>query len=219
VFQQKHGIEKSLHAVVTEAICCGNVEALVGEGFDRTTSQTIVEVIKEKAMHLGVSDLVLYYKKAKENGWSNIINRIVREQNKIYYASRANLEACVLLDHLEAPAVDIPSRILKGILSGKVGTLRTKLAECLEEDALNTIKDVNHQDACRTLMDLVEELLTPPEKHFIDEETCANMATCFREQIRRASCHPSNSMVRHSVRATPLHLMTMPAGFVMGQEG
>ena len=160
VFQQKHGLEKSLHDVVTEAICCGNVETLVAEKFDRTTSQTIVDVIKEKAKTLGVSDLELYYKKAKENGWSNIINRIVREQNKIYYASRANLEACELLDHLEGPAVDIPSKILKDILSGKVGALRTRLEECLEQDALATIKDIDHRDACASLMDLVEVLLT-----------------------------------------------------------
>jgi len=196
VFQQKHGIEKSLHAVVTEAICCGHVETLVKEGFNRTTSQTIVDVIREKANCLGVNNLEQYYKKAKENGWSNIINRIVREQNKIYYASRANLEACSLLDHLEAPAVDIPSKILKDILSGKVGALRTKLEECLEEDALATIKDADCQDACRTLMEMVENLLTPPKKNFIDEEMCANMGACLRQQVRSVTCQTaSHSMV------------------------
>jgi len=185
VFQQKHGIEKSLHAVVTEAICCGNVEALVAEDFDRATSQTIVDVIKEKAKTLGISDLVLYYKKAKENGWSNVINRIVREQNKIYYASRANLEACELLDHLEAPAVDIPSRILKDILSGKVGALRTRLEECLEKDVLDEIKNADCRDACKSLMDLVEELLAPPHKNFVDEEISAGMRACVNNVTRR----------------------------------
>jgi hypothetical protein len=199
VFAQKHGT-KSLHATVTEAICCGHVETLVAEGFDRVTSQTIIDVIREKANCLGVNNLEQYYKKAKENGWSNIINRIVREQNKIYYASRANLEACALLDHLEAPAVDIPSRILKSILSGKVGALRTRLEECLEEDALSEIKDVDHQDACRSLMDIVEDILTPPKKNFIDEEMCANMAACFRKQVRRVTCHHRLSLTaKHCV--------------------
>jgi hypothetical protein len=190
VFKQKHGV-KSLHAIVTEAICCGDVETLVVEGFDRDTSQMIVDIIREKAKTLGVSDLRLYYKKAKENGWSNIINRIVREQNKIYYASRANLEACELLDHLEAPAVDIPSKILKDILSGKVGALRTKLEEILECDAVNVIQDEAHREACITLMDLVEGLLTAkPNNTYRD---------CFERAVRRVSCL-SNSMVGFSTR-------------------
>ena len=178
VFQQKHGV-KSLHAIVTEAICTGNVTTLAEEGFDRDTSQMIVDIIKEKAKSLGVHNLAQYHAKAKENGWSNIINRIVREQNKIYYASRANLEACELLDHLESPAVDIPSKILKDILSGKSGALKTKLEECLDQEALDDIKDIGHRDACKTLMEMVEELLTPPHKNFIDEEASARMRACF----------------------------------------
>jgi len=218
VFDQKHGT-KSLHDVVTEAICCGNVEILVEEGFDRDTSQTIVDVITEKARYLGVTNLAQYYKKAKENGWSSIINRIVREQNKIYYASRANLEACALLDHLEAPAVDIPSKILKDILSGKIGALRTKLEEYLEKDALNTIKDADCRDAGKTLMDLVETLLSPQDKNIIDEEMHANMKACFRQQVRRASWrHPLSLTVKHSTKGMKLPLMTMPIVSVMDQK-
>jgi len=201
VFQQKHGLEKSLHDVVTEAICCGNVEALTAEGFDRTTSQTIVDVIKEKAKTLGINDLVLYYKKAKENGWSSIINRIVREQNKIYYASRSNLEACELLDHLETPAVDIPSTILKDILSGKIGALRTKLEECLDQDVLNEIGNIECRDAAQSLMNLVEDLLTPTDKSSEDEELNARIRACFNKLTRRKPCrHLSNSMVGYTTR-------------------
>jgi len=183
VFKQKHGV-KSLHAIVTEAICIGDVETLAREGFDRGTSQMIVDVVREKAASIGVNNLVEYHRKAKQNGWSNIINRIVREQNKIYYASRANLEACELLDHLDMPAVDIPSKILKDILSGKADTLRTRLEECLEQDALDSIKDVDHREACRSLMDLVEEMLTPPHKNFIDEEASARIRACFDIPVR-----------------------------------
>jgi len=164
VFQQKHGIEKSLHAVVTDAICTGNVEALVKEGFDRGTSQTIVNVIVEKARAIGVSNLAQYHAKAKENGWSNVINRIVRQQNKIYYASRANLEATELIDHLEAPAVDIPSKILKDIMSGKIGALKTKLEDYLDKEALSNIKDEDHRGACETLIEILDEALMPQTK-------------------------------------------------------
>ena len=182
VFKQKHGV-KSLHAIVTEAICCGDVETLVKEGFDRETSQMIIDVIKEKARALGVNDLVLYYQKAKENGWSNIINRIVREQNKIYYASRANLEACELLDHLSEPPVDVPSKILSDIMSGKVGALRTKLQECLEQDAVDELKDEDTRDTCKTLMDLVEDILAPKQANIITEEARANIKKCFHDVI------------------------------------
>jgi len=202
VFQQKHGLEKSLHDVVAEAICCGNVEALVAERFDRATSQTIVDVIKEKARSLGICDLAMYYKKAKENGWSNIINRIVREQNKIYYASRANLEACELLDHLGAPAVDIPSGILKDILSGKVGAFRTRLEECLDQDALDSIKDTDCREACRSLMDLVEDLLTPKQEDVVDEELSDRIRACFNKVTRREPCQ-SHLMVGHTAKVTP----------------
>lgn len=162
VFKQKHGV-KSLHAIVTEAICCGDVETLVSEGFDRATSQTIVDVIREKAKALRVYDLVRYYHRAKERGWSNIINRIVRMENKIYYASRAQLEGLELLDHLESEAVDIPSKILKRLLSGKVDSVRTKLEEILELEATDVIHNDSWREACISLMDLVEGLLKPSE--------------------------------------------------------
>ena len=159
VFKQKHGV-KSLHAIVTDAICTGNVDSLVKEGFERKTSQTIVDVITEKAAGVGVSNLAQYHAKAKEKGWSNIINRIVRQQNKIYYASRANLEATELLDHLDSPAVDIPSKILKDVLSGKIGALKTRLEDYLDQDALASIQDEDHRGACEALMGLIEETFT-----------------------------------------------------------
>jgi hypothetical protein len=220
VFQQKHGIEKSLHAVVTEAICCGDVEALVAEKFDRVTSQTIVDVIKEKAKTLGISNLVQYYKKAKENGWSSVINRIVRQQNKIYYASRANLEACELLDHLDAPAVDIPSGILKDILSGKIGALRTELEACLEQDVLNEIKDPGCREACKSLMDLVEDLLAPAPKYFADDEIRARMRASVNNITRREPWHSqSHSTAKHTTREIQLPSMVKQQVSAMAQLG
>jgi len=173
VFKQKHGV-KSLHAIVTDAICTGNVETLVKEGFERKTSQTIVNVITEKAAAVGVSNLAQYHAKAKEKGWSNIVNRIVRQQNKIYYASRAELEATELLDHLEAPAVDIPSKILKDVLSGKIGALKTRLEDYLDQDALSSIQDDDHRGACEALMELIEETFTPKQPQEDREEIHAH---------------------------------------------
>jgi hypothetical protein len=194
VFQQKHGIEKSLHDVVTDAICTGNVEALVAENFDRETSQTIIDVIKQKALSIGVGNLVQYHAKAKENGWGNVINRIVRQQNKIYYASRANLEATELLDHLDAPAVDVPSKILKAILSGKVGQLRTKLEEYLDKDALCSIGDVGCREAAGTLIELVETMFTiqPVDK---GEELCQNQSESMVDYIPRGISSASTQQV------------------------
>lgn len=177
VFKQKHGV-KSLHQITTDAICMGDIETLVAHDFDRDTSTTIINVIVEKAKGLGVFDLVEYHRKAKENGWSNIINRIVREQNKIYFASRANLEALDLLEHLEAPAVDIPSRILSLVASGKTESVRTKLEEILEAEALKRISKKEHREAASSLMDLVEMLLTPEEPTMSEEE--------YQEELRNS---------------------------------
>jgi len=189
VFKQKHGV-KSLHAIVTDAICTGDVETLVKEGFDRKTSQIIVDVIKGKATKLGVRNLLHYHNMAKEKGWSNIINRIVRQENKIYYASRANLEACDLLQHLEEPAVDVPSRILKNILSGKIGQVRTKLEEFLEKEAVSEIRNVKIREACETFMDIVEKLLTPEDPVAISDEMRARMRACFNINKKVKEANP-----------------------------
>lgn len=159
VFKQKHGV-LSLHSIVMDAICTGDVEMLVKYGFARETSDTICNIIKKKAAEAGIHNLYSYHQKAKEKGWSNVINRIVRKENKIYFASRANLEGCQLLDHLEADAVDTPSKILKTIMSGKSDNARTVLEDFMDDDAVNTIKDIDKRDACKTLMDYVEKMLT-----------------------------------------------------------
>ncbi len=110
VFSQKHGT-KSLHDIVIDAICETDVEQLAAKGFNRGISTILCDVIREKAGRLGINDLKNYHQQIKEKGGSNIINRIVRSENKIYFASRAQLEGCELLWHLNQPAVDIPSKL------------------------------------------------------------------------------------------------------------
>ena len=159
VFKQKHGV-LSLHSIVMDAICTGNVETLVEHGFNRETSTIICGIIKQKAAAAGIHNLYSYHKKAKDKGWSNVINRIIRRENKIYFASRANLEGCQLLNHLENEPVDTPSMILKTILSGKSDNARTVLEDFIEQDAVDEIRDIDKRDACKILMDYVEKMLT-----------------------------------------------------------
>jgi hypothetical protein len=170
VFKQKHGLEESLHLVTMNAICVGDVETLVKRGFDRATSQMICNTIRAKAREIGVSDLVKYHKDAKENGWSNIINRIVREQNKVYFASRANLEACKLLEYLDAPAVDTPSQIFKAIIDGRIGAEHTLLEDFLDDDQLAQLKDPNNREVCKTLMDFIDAVLAPDHVNVYTED-------------------------------------------------
>jgi len=159
VFKQKHGV-LSLHSIVIDAICTGDVDVLVKHGFNRDTSTTICNIIRKKAADIGINNLHSYHHKAKEKGWSNVINRIVRKENKIYFASRANLEGCQLLEHLKADQVDIPSKVLKLVMSGKSDNAKTVLEDFMDNDAINTIKDTNNRDACKILMDYVEKMLT-----------------------------------------------------------
>jgi hypothetical protein len=159
VFKQKHGV-KPLHAIVTEAICTGNVDALVEKGFDRATSETIVGVIAEQARGIGISNMAEYHALAKKRGWSNVVNRIVRANNKIYYASRAKLTACELLAHLDAPAVDVPSRMLKDMLAGKIGSEQTNMERFIDENRLGALTTTPFKDACAELMSLVDGMTT-----------------------------------------------------------
>lgn len=135
VFKQKHGI-KSLHEVVTDAICTADIETLVAEGFSRSTSTMVCDLIKRKAKEVGINDLVWYHSVTKPMG-TTIINKIVRTQNKVYYASRANLVGVSLLESLDAEAVDIPSRIFKKVM--KAGPATTKLDEDYDESMLKKL--------------------------------------------------------------------------------
>ena len=114
VFQQKHG-SMSLHKIVMEAICVADVATLVKEGFDESTSITICDLIRNKAMQIGVFDLV----KFREENNTPIISKIVREQNKVYFTSRSTLSAIKLLSLLESEAVDVPSFMWKYSISNK----------------------------------------------------------------------------------------------------
>ncbi len=157
VFKQKHGV-RSLHDIVIDAICTCDVEALVAEGFKRGTSTIICNVIKDKATKHGVKNLVAYHNRIKANGGSNIINLIVRKENMAYFASRALLEGCEILRHLEQPVVDIPSKMLKRTLSGKAKSIKTPLESFIEEKGLGQIKNEKMKEATRELLELFDKI-------------------------------------------------------------
>jgi hypothetical protein len=126
VFKQKHGI-KSLQEEATDAICTANVEEMVSLGFDRHPSQLLCDLIRKEAFSLGVKDLVSYHKFIKKVGGSKIINRIVREKNRVYFATRSKLGPFKLLDHLKSPAVDLPSHMLFNILRSQREKIEDKI--------------------------------------------------------------------------------------------
>lgn len=142
IFKQKHGV-KALSGVVVDAICTGNVNSLVDEGFRRSTSQILCNIIKEKAAEIDVFDLIKHHERTKTSNASNIINLIVRKQNRIYFASRASMEALDLLECLKAPVVDVPSRLLHWSLAGK-STERPTNSSLNEEKAI--FKDLISSD-------------------------------------------------------------------------
>ncbi len=158
VFKQKHGI-KSLHDIVIDAICSGDVDTLADNGFKRSTSTIICNVIAEKAKELGVHDLRSYHEWAKKNGASSIVNRIVREQNKIYFASRAKLTACALLHHLEQPSVDIPSKMFRWVTSGAANNIKTPLDENMQKMGLNKLHSEKYRSAAEMLQNAIDGAL------------------------------------------------------------
>ena len=113
VFKQKHG-KQSLHKVVTEAVCSADYDKLVEHGFDPKISRRICNVIIEKAKEKGITDL-----KRGGNGSSNILKRFVKEDNRLYFGSRAILNSAEILDIYDTyKIIDIPSTIFSKILNG-----------------------------------------------------------------------------------------------------
>ena len=135
VFKQKHGI-KSLQEEATDAICTADVDKMVKLGFDRKPSLLLCNLIIREAGRVGVVDLVKYHTQAKESGSSKIINLIVRMQNKVYFASRAQLGPINLLKHIEENDVDLPSYMFKTILKSE----RMLAAEKLGDDKLKRME-------------------------------------------------------------------------------
>lgn len=150
VFEQKHG-GKSLYEIVIDGVCTADVEMLVDVGFKRGTTEKLCALIRERAGAIGVFDLVEHHRKFKEGLGSNIISRIVRQQNRIYFASRARLEGTQLIEVLDEPAVDIPSRMFKWVMSGKAAKASTILDKVLDEDMAAQIKNPDLQEAAVVL--------------------------------------------------------------------
>ena len=166
VFQQKHGI-RSLQEEATDAICTADVEKMAELGFEREPSQLLCNLIKKEAASIKVFNLARYHQKAKENGWSKIINRIVREKNKVYFASRATLGPFNLLEHLMSPPVDLPSFMLSHVLRSQKEKIEEKI-ERIKASRMK-IKDVldtdDMRDAYEMLASYIDKIMVKEEKH------------------------------------------------------
>lgn len=159
VFKQKHGV-KSLHDIVIDAICSGDVNALVENGFARGTSTIICDVLRKKGAELGVRNIKSYHEWATANRRSKLVNRIVRQQNKIYFASRALMGSCGLLKTLKADGVDWPSKMFHLVLSGKNKPKDTELDKYLDSKrGIGSIKNENERAACTAMWDYVRQML------------------------------------------------------------
>lgn len=157
VFEQKHG-GKSLYEIVIDGVCTANVEMLVEVGFKRGTTQKLCDLFTDRAKAIGIFDLKAHHQKAKDSGGSNLISKIVKTQNRIYFASRSQLEGIALLKYLEAPAVDIPSRMYKLATTNK-SRQHTVLDKMVDEDQLSVLSNDNFRDACRSMYEIMDTML------------------------------------------------------------
>lgn len=170
VFEQKHG-GQSLHDIVIEAICTGSVTTLVEEGFNPETSKLICDTIRERAAGIGVHDLAGFHKTKGQFG-SNIVNRIVRKEHKLYFASRSDLDGYQLMEHLTEPAVDLPSRLYALTTSARFENNRNGLDCVFEDKILENIESDPTKLACKALFKCIDALagvkrkpLTVERKH------------------------------------------------------
>jgi len=152
VFEQKHG-GQSLHDIVIDAICTADVAALVAEGFEEHVSKFICSIVKKKAADLNIHDLVHYHKTST----SNIVSKIVRANNKLYCVSRSYLEGCRILENLNTPVVDLPSRIFKLTTSNEFRNMKTSLDVAFEDKLLrNASEDV--RESCKKLFKCIDKM-------------------------------------------------------------
>lgn len=153
VFKQKHGV-KSLHKVVTDAVCAADLATLIAEGFNPEISEIICNQIKAKAAEIGINDVAAYSKLVAVKGGSNVINKIVREQNILYYTSRASLEGCKIINNLvNHTQVDIPSKIFNKIMS-----LNTTLSR-IDREQLQSFKTPKTRIACADALKDLNKLI------------------------------------------------------------
>ncbi len=162
VFEQKHG-GVSLCEIVLEAVCTGDINTLVNEGYDPEVTSLICQTITNKAKNLGINDLKDYHYKIGIMG-SNVVNRIVKTENKVYFASRAALDTYSLLECLSAPVVDLPSRIFALTMSGKYNNERNFLIEEKERKMLSVIKDDDLREYCTELFGFIDKMMGNVQK-------------------------------------------------------
>jgi hypothetical protein len=184
VFEQKHG-GRSLYEIVIEGVCTANVEMLVKVGFKRGTTTLICDLIRRHAAALNIHDLKRYHERMKELGAGNIVSRIVRVNNRIYFASRATLHCIHLLDVIEDNAVDVPSKMFKWVMAGKADAIRTALDSLFEEKSLDELKDDDLRDAARMICAAVEEACTTKQSNLERKMAALRNLTNKAEKQRR----------------------------------
>ena len=128
VFSQKHGT-RSLREECVEAVCLADADALIKLGFPEKETQQLCNIIRKHAAKLGVrtdEELRAHYQRHKEEGRSNIINTIVRNFHKSYFATRSSLHPVRLLEHLQAPPRDLVGHLIQRSL--EKGEIEKQLA-------------------------------------------------------------------------------------------
>ena len=164
VFKQKHG-KKSLHKIVIDAICTADVEMLIKEGFDSTISKIICDTIKDKAKKRNIKSLTYYHEQAKKGGRANIINRIVREENKLYFTSRSVLDIlAVIKNTTKCSVVDIPSNIFSKIMFNKFNNVKTQLDKFKDYKLLSKLNYKNKKElnTVEQLFNCIDTMFSKP---------------------------------------------------------
>lgn len=185
VFEQKHG-GKSLYEIVIDGVCTADVEMLVDVGFKRGTTEKLCALINTRANAIGVFDLKKFHAKAKETGGSNLVSKIVRCQNRIYFASRSSMEGTKLLKALDEPAVDIPSRMFKWVTAGKSEKVQTALDKAIVADSIKGISSPSMRKACEAVCDLVDDIFKPESLH---ERIRRDMLATRKETMKGGYTH------------------------------
>ncbi len=160
VFEQKHG-GVSLYEIVIDGVCTADIETLVSVGFKRGITTKICNMIQQKAISIGISDLYTHHKLVKEGKASNIVSLLVRKQHRIYFASRATLDNVKLIEALNSDAVDVPSNIYKWATACKSVESMTEWEKLEIKNTTDDIKSKKIKEATLSMCDLIETTFCP----------------------------------------------------------
>jgi len=143
----------SLEFLCKEAVCTADLNLMLALGFPEKTSKVLAKIVTEEATSLGIHNLRIHFEDSIAENKSNLINLIVRNRHKVYFATRSKLHPIPLLEHLEAEPTDLCATLYRHAM--KRGPVMKKARRALLVE--RAFREVMRLERDNNVNDLIEE--------------------------------------------------------------